>query len=81
MAQYILFPSTYKGLGEEAKRLIDDYKRYYPYGTVASEMIETVKAWSRNCDFMLDEDGSVAAGLVTHIGIRRSRIIQSALKS
>ena len=78
MAQYILFPSTYKGLGEEAKRLIDDYndKKIGEY-----EMIETVKAWSRNCDFMLDEDGSVAAGLVTHIGIRRSRIIQSALKS
>ena len=57
MAQYILFPSTYKGLGEEAKRLIDDYN---DKKIGESEMIETVKAWSRNCDFMLDEDGSVS---------------------
>lgn len=77
MAQYILFPVTYKGLGDEIKRLLDDYQNKT---TGEKEMVDTIKAWSRNCDFMLEKDGSVAPGLVTHIGKRRSRIIVSALR-
>lgn len=75
--RYILFPSTYKGLGEEIKQLLADYSAKQIGET---EMIDTLKAWSRNCDFMLEEDGSVAPGLITHIGKRRSRIIASALR-
>lgn len=76
MADYILFPTTNKGLASEMARLVDDYQEKR---TSQTEMFETLDAWKKNCDFMLQSDGSLAAGVSRLIGKRRTIVVNKAL--
>lgn len=76
MSNYILYPSNYAGLAMEMRRLVDDYQN----GQIALDVfIGTLEAWRQNCDFMLDETGSLVGGVARLIGKKRSGVVNKAL--
>lgn len=73
---YILYPTTIKGLSGELKRALDAYTN----GEVSnSELTDLIMAWKANCDFMLS-DGHLTPGLVSYIGKRRASVVERVLK-
>lgn len=80
MADYILYPTSIKGLAEEMIKLVDDYQAKR---TTQDILISTLSAWEGNCDFMFDraEDGSVvlASGLLRLIGKKRNLVVSKVL--
>lgn len=76
MADYILFPTGYQGLGYEMKKLVDDYNSKK---ITLMVFLGTLRAWQENCDFMFGEDGNLAPGLERIIGKRRAKVVVVAL--
>lgn len=76
MADYILFPTSYKGLAAEMARMVDDYQGKR---TTQDEMFQTLDAWKKNCDFMLQADGGLSVGVSRLIGKRRTLVVNKAL--
>ena len=77
MADYILFPVSNKGLATEMRRLVDAYQEKQAHQDV---LMQTLEAWKKNCDFMLDEHGSgLSESIVRLIGKRRAMVVNKAL--
>lgn len=77
MADYILFPVSNKGLAGEMRRLVDDYQEK---AITQDVLLQTLKAWKQNCDFMLDEQGEELSPSITRlIGKRRALVVSKAL--
>ena len=74
---YILYPSTRRGLAAELKRALDAYAA----GQIGNADLEAlVRAWVKNCDFLC-EDGHVAPGVAGYLGKRRCFVLEKLLKS
>lgn len=77
MANYILFPVSNKGLATEMRRLVDDYQEK---DATQDDLLQTLAAWRKNCDFMLDKHGAgLSESIVRLIGKRRAMVVNKAL--
>lgn len=75
MADYILFPTSNKGLAAEMQRLVDDYQAKR---TSQDVLFSTLEAWKENCDFILTDEG-VSPSIARIIGKRRTLVVNKAL--
>lgn len=75
---YILYPATKRGLALELKRALDDYAEARLSN---SELAELLKSWVSNCDFMLEEDGTLSSGVASYLGKRRCFVVEKVLST